>query len=581
MNTSPASSRTRSRGYALLFVIILGSASLLIFAGIAKWTSSSSTVNERHNAYNRALAAAEGATEASLSAMMRDFVNQTYDPSSLSAYRALTPAGDLASLYQFSDGSGNAGRTWVDSSSTMVLTNLDSTYKGLYGLVYTCRLRSNAQATDGLYDVSAAVRQDVQLASIPVFQFAIFYSMDLEVNPGPAMTITGKVHSNASLFSSPGNSLDFMEAVSAVGSINNFRNTNDPNGNSGINPVYHVTPIPGVGSLTLPVGTNTTPAAAQAILNIPPSSEDYLSEAGQQRYYNKCDLIITTTNGSITVMAGRWAGMTNLAPDIPASGTNPATYSFLNTNVSFYDGREGKWTVTTEIDVAKLSTWMTNAGATLNNSMQLIKSRSINSVYVTDQRKASGKMPAVRVTGGQNLPASGLTVATPQPLYVKGNFNAPDLTVGSTNTVNAKAASLLGDAITVLSGKWSDSASTNSLASRAATNTTVNAAFLAGIVPSATVSGTKHYSGGVENYPRFLEDWSSKTLTYNGSMVVLFPSRYATNWWITPGTYYQAPTRKWAFDVNFLSASRLPPGTPQVLKLVRSQWSVVAANSAN
>ena len=73
--------------------------------------------------------------------------------------------------------------------------------------------------------------------------------------------------------------------------------------------------------------------------------------------------------------------------------------------------------------------------------------------------------------------------------------------------------------------------SSTGLSSRTSVNTTVNAAILAGIVESQQVGGVKHYSGGVENFPRFLENWSSTSLTYNGSMVVMFPSRYATNFW--------------------------------------------------
>jgi hypothetical protein len=60
-------------------------------------------------------------------------------------------------------------------------------------------------------------------------------------------------------------------------------------------------------------------------------------------------------------------------------------------------------------------------------------------------------------------------------------------------------------------------------------------------------------------------------------MVVLFPSRYATGFWMQTGNYYQAAVRKWAFDINFLNYDRLPPATPQMRKLVRGQWRVVSA----
>src|SRR5262249_26855250 len=99
---------------------------------------------------------------------------------------------------------------------------------------------------------------------------------------------------------------------------------------------------------------------------------------------------------------------------------------------------------------------------------------------------------------------------------------------------------------------------------------------IGGIVESTTVNNVKHYSGGVENFPRFLENWSgSIPVTYNGSMVVLFPSQYATNFWQNTGVYYNAPKRLWAFDVNFLQQNKLPPDTPQSRKPVRGQWSIV------
>ena len=71
------------------------------------------------------------------------------------------------------------------------------------------------------------------------------------------------------------------------------------------------------------------------------------------------------------------------------------------------------------------------------------------------------------------------------------------------------------------------------------------------------------YSGGVENFLRMLESWgTSGDLWYNGSIMAMFPSRYATNFWQQTGNYYDAPTRHWAFDTNFVNPARLPPCTP-------------------
>ena len=146
-----------------------------------------------------------------------------------------------------------------------------------------------------------------------------------------------------------------------------------------------------------------------------------------------------------------------------------------------------------------------------------------------------------------------------------GNYNIQTNSGGSTssqttNTAWTSPSALMGDAITVLSSAWSDGGGNLPNAS----STTVNAACLEGIVPSATVGGTKHYSGGLENFLRLLENWSGDTLCYNGSIVAMFPSSYATNFWNTPGNYYDVPTRMWGFDANFFNPDKLPPLTPVV-----------------
>ena len=190
------------------------------------------------------------------------------------------------------------------------------------------------------------------------------------------------------------------------------------------------------------------------------------------------------------------------------------------------------------------------------------KGHAINSVYVFNSAVLSStQLPAVRVVNGQQLPSAGLTVATAQPLYVEGNYNTTtdgihfDTTLGSTVNGNTVPAALMGDSITVLSGGWQDSYNASTaLASRVATPTTINAAALEGIVQSTASGDTKLYSGGLENFLRLSEEWSGKTLTYNGSIVVLFPSQYATNAWANAS--YGVPVRQWGYDLNFWKRGR-------------------------
>jgi hypothetical protein len=182
-------------------------------------------------------------------------------------------------------------------------------------------------------------------------------------------------------------------------------------------------------------------------------------------------------------------------------------------------------------------------------------------------------LKAVRVWNGRVLPSRGLTVSTASPLYVWGHYNQTNaLNLGTTNTFTTQPASLVADAVTILSQAWLDARSSQVLANRVAANTTVNAALLTGVVE--TTLGK--YSGGMENFPRFLETWGSgNTFTYNGSMVKMFPSLYATNAW-GKDEVYVPPRRNWAYDVSFNNPNRLPPLTPSLQKVFRGSWATVA-----
>jgi hypothetical protein len=243
--------------------------------------------------------------------------------------------------------------------------------------------------------------------------------------------------------------------------------------------------------------------------------------------------------------------------------------------VSFYNGREKKTVKCTQLDIGKLAAW--------NTSNVLLRpflpSGDIRVVYVADFRAQTASTEAgIRLTNGSSLLPQGLTIATPHALYILGNYNCPNpLHLNTTNTSATRPAALIADAITVLSPAWDDSKSTGSLGTRGAQDTTVNAAFVAGIVQTTSATG---YSGGVENFPRFLEDWNNKKLTYSGSMVVMFESKYATAPWVNIGTYYNPPIRNWAFDTNFRDPTKLPPATPSAYVLARGTWDIVSSTYA-
>jgi len=256
--------------------------------------------------------------------------------------------------------------------------------------------------------------------------------------------------------------------------------------------------------------------------------------------------------------------------------------------LAFFDQREQKNVLTTQIDMGKLCRWLvTNdqVNAKFPNTLGVYNNGIFpNVLYIADNRTgASTNMFAVRLANASAAPtnmtpsgvASGFTVATQNPLYLLGHYNCPDtFAQGTTNTSKTFPCSLACDALTILAGNWSDSSSYSSAINGSATATTINAAILTGIVYS-TGSDVNSFSGGVMNLPRLLQDWSSVTLTMNTSIVNLYNSTTATNQFQQPGVYYNAPaTRQFTFDMNFVNQAKLPPATPMIGSLLRTKWAL-------
>jgi hypothetical protein len=577
MKTTSTTQRTKQTGNAMILTLIMSAVALALLAAAMSWLASNTRLTYRSIQYNRSVAAAEAATEKVVSQISRDFLygGESLVSNNLSLYRQNTvPTSSDSSYWStwvFDDGNGNIGQTYVQRSpgTSYIVTN--STYAGLKGFASTYTIVSHAQDTASPQQVTAGVLQQLQLASIPIFQFAMYSSGEMEIGCGKPFNITGRVHSNGKLYVEPDNTLTFESSVTAVKSILFHRDPLDPRGTPPGTPagsVVYMHPdqkVSPVSALTLPIGTTNTPEAIREIIEPPNSaSEDPDSPIGRLRYYNQCDmLLVVSNNWVVSATSGHFNGFKTLIP------TNELQ-AFVSTANSFWDAREGKTVQPIDINIGKLTAW----SLTNSNLRSALIGSNLTSVYVWDQRTLPAtSLGAVRVRNGLQLPTTGLTVATGRPLYVQGDYNQLNTAnLGTTNTSTTRPASLVGDAITILSDAWQDG---NSASMQGAAPTTVNAAFLTGTVD--TTSG--QYSGGMENFPRFLESWGTIKFTYNGSMVKMFPSLYATNVWNGINYtkhYYDPPTRNWAYDSNFDDPTKLPPKTPSLLLVIRSQWANVA-----
>ena len=155
-----------------------------------------------------------------------------------------------------------------------------------------------------------------------------------------------------------------------------------------------------------------------------------------------------------------------------------------------------------------------------------------NIVYIYNKSASSSARRGIRLKNGSKIPSDGLTVASNNPVYIQGDYNsgrdysgnpAPPSNSGNpadattpqvanyNGTTGRAPCAVVADAVTILSNNWVDSNAQvgDSLSGRVASNTTVNTAIVAGIVASSAVGGDGAYSGGAENFPRFLEVWGA------------------------------------------------------------------------
>jgi len=225
---------------------------------------------------------------------------------------------------------------------------------------------------------------------------------------------------------------------------------------------------------------------------------------------------------------------------IPAGTTSPSPY----------DANSRPWTQFTAASTGNPGMAYVNKPVLFRRALKLVRGNIID-------------------TTNTNMPTAGLTVASENPVYVQGNYNA---TTSNSAEPNVPAA-ILADAVSVLSNNWTDAMSfryPNDAASRPATTTGYRFAVIAGKGLSFTwpSAGSPHFlfgtDGGVGNFLRLLEDWniSGVSINYRGSIVSLFHSRQATGTFKYGTNVYDYGDRNFNFDSDFLLPSLLPPGTP-------------------
>jgi hypothetical protein len=506
------------RGSILLLGFIVSLLLLLTTIGAVNTALTTGKEAQYELDQTRALAVAEGTTEKAQRQMLEAVSNfMTFPPSGTVKVAGIDYPYNVTPI-----------------GTSLTLTDPD----GVNLSVQHYQISSSVNTGDGY----ATVDRIVDLTMTPLFQYMIFYQDDLEILPGPNMTLGGRVHTNGSVYVGSGNTLTVdTEYFRAVESIYRKRK-NDGSESGGTVDIkvtgestyvemdnLHDSEFSDWTTYALDTWKETVQDGAHGVKEIAaPDIQNikaFNGDGTKAFYHSKADLVVVDGNafdkdGNVLVLP-------------------PNTI----TQTTMYDGREGKVITVSEVDMGLL------------NSSGHFPANGLLYAYRTD---ATASQPnGIRLTNGAELEAP-LTVVSETSVYVHGDYN----------TVEKKGAAVMADAVNLLSNAWNDTKTAGSLP-RAA-NTTYNLAFVTGNVQ--TPDGGGPYSGGFENLPRFHEKWSGRTATIRGSFINIYESEIAKAPWHYGGDVYTAPVRDWQYDTDLSNMENLPPFTPSAVYFQRVLW---------
>jgi hypothetical protein len=425
--------------------------------------------------------------------------------------------------------------------------------------------------------VMKVMNQVVSRRLIATFRHAVFYNGDLEWLPGPNMTMTGRIHTNHDLYIGTHNLLTVdSEYVRAAGALYNRRKddlTNPPAGTVKIKNLETdlLEAVDGLDSEDADWATasqdrwgGTVQTGVHGVKKLAVPAVGSIAPDGF--YAAKAAIKIVNTDVFDNVTG------TAIPQGVPG-GLPPNTVQ----TKTIYDQREGKYVQLVDVSLKRLAGVYDCdndgdddlPGTGCNSAASHLPSNGL--LYVTGTVADPTQMPGVRLKYGSRVrttatggnPNAGLTVVTNDPLYVQGDFNL----------YSKKPVALIADAMNILSENWSDSNGNelgDPFSNRTAGTTTINAAMVAGIVPTPSSPGP--YSGGLENYPRLHESWTGKELRITGSFVSLWDSQIAVGQWHYGSPNYTAPVRAWAYDPSLNGAAGLPPFTPMAVEMTDEAW---------
>ncbi|HEX7900619.1 MAG TPA: hypothetical protein VF950_22840 [Planctomycetota bacterium] len=479
----------------------------------------------------------------------------------------------------------------------------------MYSLIAELRYQPRTQLSTDSVDQSlrrttltslGRVVRVMEFKITPIFDKFAFWDGDLEILPGPKAIFNGRIHTNKNLYIGAGGGLDInTDYIRANGDMYRHRLDN-PSGSAWAEVTIrdpYADPYAAQGQLGPDSSKwvwdpkyeskndyNTSwdmdanwlsnvadPALAGKIKNNdnessqklqlqPPAKETSIDVNGF--YHENADIVIVDTK----VYQRQGSDLVDITSTLPAGTVADGSVFDAREDANGDPNASGNGTAvpTTVIDMGKLQT---GSGFPANGVIY---------AYRTKTKAASGGDPrvieGVQLVNGKTL-ANDLTFVTNGPVYVQGDYNVdiPADASAGTPANPRKGAAIMGDAVNLLSNGW-DGSKTKSSSPPAAKETTYNFALVTGNTPTDLDQKYK-YSGGLENLPRFHENWGGVKCNYQGALMCLWKSTIATGRW-GKDKVYSPPNRNWDFDARFgdPDATAKPPMFPQTVSIDRTTY---------
>ena len=577
--------RKNQKGVALLATIVV----LVGIMGLSLGLLYLSLADNRESVVNRDLALAaglaEGATEVAHNELLHAVAN--YEEA---------PSGGVAAVN---------GQDVAYTITPVGVQRIEVDPQGVQTIVQPYSISADG-VTHGL---SKHVEKIIDVEKTPIFQYVVFYDQDLEILPGPSMTLYGRVHSNHDIYIGSGATLKLeSNYVRSAGHFYRERK-NDGTPSTG-SVLIQVTGVLGK-YLNMESKTQFAPPSADGFDSQFPGLDankdgDYIDPGDYKNWTLRAvDLWAGTVQsaehgvkqiespavGNIKMFNAAPGGTGGVytydpvtetyVPVSPGTGDYDKGYFYSNAALSIVDGKaydsmgvqitswpdtNGDGKADNPISESTIYDGRENKNVKVTNVDLGVLGKSgywpTNGLLYTARTDSSATTPnGVRLKNASVL-AQPLTVVSPDPVYTWGNYNVGDVTHPK------QPASVITDSFNILSTGWNDTKKAGTLP--AAKETTVNAAFISGSY--STTPGT--YNGGFENLPRFHEKWDGIACHIRGSFVNIWDSEIGEGTWVYGEDNYTAPNRDWNYDTDFNDFSKLPPFTPQVVGTTRVVWVI-------